>query len=132
MRVNGSGTETDAEVWRISSGLLVAENAELANEISKAAAEQARGFATVLKKSRQIAPQQAARAPAQAAREKFEPASQQQPQSDSMFVSSKNSKIFHKPDCSSAARISKENLVGYNSRADALAAGKRPCKICKP
>ena len=48
------------------------------------------------------------------------------------YVASKNSKVFHRPDCSSAKRISPKNLVGYNSREDAIKAGKRPCKICKP
>ncbi|MBA7708731.1 hypothetical protein ES703_117635 [subsurface metagenome] len=48
------------------------------------------------------------------------------------YVASKNSKVFHKPDCSSARRIKPENLVGYNSRAEAIKAGKRPCKRCKP
>lgn len=48
------------------------------------------------------------------------------------YVASKNSKVFHKPDCSSARRIKPENLTGYNSRAEAIKAGKRPCKICKP
>ena len=48
------------------------------------------------------------------------------------YVASKNSKVFHKPECSSAKRISPTNLVSYNSRDEALKAGKRPCKICKP
>jgi hypothetical protein len=48
------------------------------------------------------------------------------------YVSSKNSKVFHLPDCSSAGRIKPENLVSYNSRAEAVNDGKRPCKICKP
>lgn len=48
------------------------------------------------------------------------------------FVASKNSDVFHRPDCSSAKRIKPENLVDYNSRAEALKAGKRPCKRCKP
>jgi hypothetical protein len=48
------------------------------------------------------------------------------------YVASKNSKVFHKPDCSSARRIKPENLTGYNSRAEAIKSGKRPCKICKP
>ncbi len=48
------------------------------------------------------------------------------------YVASKNSKVFHKPDCSSARRIKPENLTDYNSRAEAIKAGKRPCKICKP
>ena len=48
------------------------------------------------------------------------------------YVASKNSKVFHKPDCSSARRIKPENLTDYNSRAGAIKAGKRPCKRCKP
>jgi len=48
------------------------------------------------------------------------------------FVASKNSNVFHRPDCSSAKRIKPANLVGYNSREEALKAGKRPCKRCKP
>ncbi len=48
------------------------------------------------------------------------------------YVASKNSKVFHKPDCSSAARIKPENLIGYGSRDDAINDGKRPCKQCNP
>ena len=48
------------------------------------------------------------------------------------FVASKNSKVFHKSDCSSANRIKPANLVTYGTREKATQAGKRPCKICKP
>jgi len=48
------------------------------------------------------------------------------------YVASKNSKVFHRPQCSSAKRIKPENLVGYSSRGEVIKAGKRPCKICKP
>jgi len=48
------------------------------------------------------------------------------------YVASKNSKVFHKPECRWAKRIKPENLVGYNSRDKAIKAGKRPCKLCKP
>jgi len=48
------------------------------------------------------------------------------------YVASKNSKVFHKPDCTWAQRIAPKNLVGYTSRTEAIKAGKRPCKICKP
>ena len=50
----------------------------------------------------------------------------------SKYVASKNGKVFHTADCSSAARIKPENLVTYNSTEDAERDGKRPCKICKP
>jgi hypothetical protein len=48
------------------------------------------------------------------------------------FVASKNSNVFHWPDCSSAKRIKPANLVAYSSREETLKAGKRPCKRCKP
>lgn len=47
-------------------------------------------------------------------------------------VASKNSKVFHKADCSSAKRIKPENLVKYGSKGEAIKTGKRPCKRCKP
>jgi len=48
------------------------------------------------------------------------------------YDASKNSKVFHNPECSSAKRILQKNLIGYNRRNEALKAGRRPCKICKP
>ena len=48
------------------------------------------------------------------------------------YVASKNSKVFHKATCSSAKRIKPGNLVTYKTREEAIQAGKRPCKICKP
>ena len=48
------------------------------------------------------------------------------------YVASKNSEVFHKAGCRWAKRISQKNLVRYNSREEAIKAGKRPCKMCKP
>jgi hypothetical protein len=48
------------------------------------------------------------------------------------YVSSKNSQVFHTPQCRSAKRIKPENLITYSSREEAIKAGKRPCKVCKP
>lgn len=48
------------------------------------------------------------------------------------YVASDSSNIFHKPDCRWAQNISKENLVKYKSREEAVKAGKRPCKTCNP
>ena len=60
------------------------------------------------------------------------PASQQDEPAEYKYVASKNSNVFHSPGCSSAKRIKPENLVGYRSRDEAINAGKRPCKRCKP
>ena len=48
------------------------------------------------------------------------------------YVASKNSKVFHKPDCTWVKRIAAKNLVHYKTREDAVNDGKRPCKTCKP
>jgi phosphatidylserine/phosphatidylglycerophosphate/cardiolipin synthase-like enzyme len=48
------------------------------------------------------------------------------------YVASKNSQVFHKAGCKSAAKISEKNLVKYNTRDDAIAAGKHPCHECNP
>ncbi len=66
-----------------------------------------------------------------------EPSKPEQPVTERLtsrysYVSSKNSSVFHKPDCRWAQNISEENLVGYNSREEAIKAGKRPCKSCNP
>ena len=50
------------------------------------------------------------------------------------FVASKNSKVFHKPDCYWAKQISSENLVTFRTYKDAKDSwyhGNRvPCHIC--
>ncbi len=48
------------------------------------------------------------------------------------YVASKNSQVFHKAGCKSAAKISEKNLVRYNTREEAIAAGKKPCHECNP
>jgi hypothetical protein len=48
------------------------------------------------------------------------------------YVASKNSKVFHKSDCRWAQRIKPANLVTFSTRDQAIQAGKRPCKQCKP
>ena len=69
--------------------------------------------------------------PATAARERVRP-TPKQPVLENNFVASKNSRVFHKPGCSSAKRILQENIVAYSSREEAINSGKRPCKRCKP
>jgi hypothetical protein len=56
----------------------------------------------------------------------------QNQQIQTQFIASKNSKVFHKADCQWVNKIKPENLVIYNSREQAVNAGKRPCKQCEP
>jgi phosphatidylserine/phosphatidylglycerophosphate/cardiolipin synthase-like enzyme len=48
------------------------------------------------------------------------------------YVASRNSAVFHKADCKSAAKISERNLVRYATRDEAIQAGKKPCHECNP
>jgi phosphatidylserine/phosphatidylglycerophosphate/cardiolipin synthase-like enzyme len=48
------------------------------------------------------------------------------------YVASRNSQVFHKAGCKSAAKISEKNLVRYNTRDEAIQAGKKPCHECNP
>lgn len=48
------------------------------------------------------------------------------------YVASRNSKVFHRPDCGYVKRILPKNLIGFKSREEAIRSGKRPCKKCKP
>ncbi len=48
------------------------------------------------------------------------------------YIGNKNSKIFHKPDCSGAKNMSDKNKVYFNSREKAVKDGYKPCGSCNP
>lgn len=48
------------------------------------------------------------------------------------YVASKNSQVFHRSDCKSAAKISEKNLMRFGTRDEAIQAGKKPCAECRP
>ena len=48
------------------------------------------------------------------------------------YIASKNSQVFHRPECLYADKIAGYNKVRYNSREEAVKAGKRGCSGCKP
>jgi len=48
------------------------------------------------------------------------------------YVASRNSAVFHRADCKSVSPISARNLVRYNTRDEAIAAGKKPSQDCSP
>jgi hypothetical protein len=65
------------------------------------------------------------------AKEQTEPAAKSA-EVEYKYVSSSGSKIFHKAGCRAAKRILPKNLISYQSREEAIKAGRRPCKLCKP
>lgn len=48
------------------------------------------------------------------------------------YVGSKTGYRFHRPDCKFGKKISKGNLIRYESRIDAFMDGRSPCDECKP
>ncbi len=49
-----------------------------------------------------------------------------------LYVGSRNSTVYHHPTCSHVPRIKPENRVTFDSQEQARAAGRTPCKTCKP
>ncbi len=52
--------------------------------------------------------------------------------SSGRFIASKNSQLFHAAGCKFAAKISEKNLVHFDTRDEAIQAGKKPCAECNP
>ena len=52
--------------------------------------------------------------------------------SASAFVAAKGREPFHRPSCTSAQKIAARNLESFETYDAAIAAGHRPCKVCKP
>ncbi len=98
-----------AELWKISSQMQAVSEKDLSAAIIEETLRQAEAFTLA-----------------------YSAANQAKVDKQVRYVASKNSKIFHKPDCAWAKRISPENLVGFATREQAVKAGKRPCKRCNP
>lgn len=64
----------------------------------------------------------------QSAKSPTEPSRQQQ----AIYVCSKSSKVYHRPDCSHARRLSPGKTLTFTSRQQAEQSGRRPCKTCNP
>lgn len=56
----------------------------------------------------------------------------QDSQTGPRYVASKNSQVFHNPDCEWAAKISPGNLIEYDTWDEANADGRRPARCCNP
>lgn len=47
------------------------------------------------------------------------------------FVASKIRPHFHRPDCKWASYLKPNNMLEFASHAEAVQAGKKPCKTCR-
>ncbi len=113
-------TRMRADVWRVRPVMKAVTESDVADAIKKAVLTQAETFAGELEVARKLQ----ARWPDFSERPS---AAGQAP-----YVASKNSAVFHRADCPMAGNIAERNLVTYDSRQDAIQAGKRPCKSCNP
>ncbi len=48
------------------------------------------------------------------------------------YIGNKKTKVFHLPSCRWAKKIAPSNRVTFDSYDEAIEAGYRPCKVCKP
>ena len=48
------------------------------------------------------------------------------------IVANKDSKVYHRSDCKTAAKMKEANKTTFASAAEADKAGYKPCKVCKP
>lgn len=49
-----------------------------------------------------------------------------------LYLGNKRTKVFHHPWCKWAKRISSRNRVYFRAKGEAMEAGHRPCKVCRP
>ncbi len=51
---------------------------------------------------------------------------------EATYIGNSNSGIFHYSDCRWVSRMSNNHKVYFDSRDEAINAGYRPCKVCRP
>jgi micrococcal nuclease len=125
-----------AELWQVTPAMQVVPAEDLPAAVTNGVLEQVGAFILAWQTSnlqhRQPPAEGTVEAEAPAAAEKQLGPDAKTPAAEYKYIASKSSTVFHKPDCRWAKNISAENLVGYNTRDDAIKDGKRPCQWCKP
>jgi hypothetical protein len=121
-----------ADVWTTEPAMKVVQIQNLHEAVSAMVLEQAEEFISDYQKANPPNKQPSdANDISEAAEEQVKPVAESIP-AEYKYVASKNSKVFHNRDCIWVKRIKPENLVGYSTREEAINAGKKPCKLCKP
>jgi hypothetical protein len=125
-----------ADIWQTTLVMQAAPEQDMPDKVTDLVAEQVDGFIDIFK-----ATNPAGTKPSEIGVNKNASSNNLLEQADKNgnstaveygFVSSSSSNVFHKPECRWAQNISKENLVVYKTREEAIKAGKRPCKTCNP
>ena len=124
-----------ADVWRLPPAMKAVPDVKLNDAVVQTVLMQVEMFATTCRAARDLAKRAA---PADGSPVPGPRAPQQGVDTprgsvtEGPVVASKSSSVFHRPDCRWAQNIAEQNRVTYKSRAEAIKAGKRPCKSCKP
>jgi hypothetical protein len=132
-----SRTKMTAEVWRADVPIGICDINDCEGAILKSASLQVDAFIAEWKKvntDRRTAEAIVSRRAADStqADEKDQAGSDESESPAYQYVASRNSKVFHRADCSFAAKIKPENTVRFATRQDAIDSGRRPCSRCKP
>jgi hypothetical protein len=125
-----------ADVWRVAPAMQAASDESMPATVTDVVLEQTEEFIHAYLVANQQPPRPAdtdnKHAVGRRAGKEQASTPARSPQARYKYVASKNSKVFHNPECQWANKINPENLVGYNSRDEATRAGRRPCKTCNP
>ncbi|MGA2171387.1 MAG: Ada metal-binding domain-containing protein [Sedimentisphaerales bacterium] len=124
-----------ADAWKMDSGIRIVAAEKMGDEVDALVKEQVQTFIaacspTVSAERRPDVNQTRTQSRKADVEQEAKPTKQQGVEAN--YVSSKNSQVFHRPDCPFAQKIKPQNLVTYASREDAIAAGKKPCSRCNP
>jgi hypothetical protein len=120
-----------ADVWRSAAALRVVSTDATASVVSNVVSEQIGSFIKGWLGANPRMIRKLVQNSREGAKEKINRTSEG-PAVEYEYITSRKSKIFHKADCGQVKRILPQNITGYNSRDEAVKAGKRPCKMCKP
>ena len=125
-----------ADVWKAEPVMQVVSVKEMPAKVTDAVLGQVEGFISIYKAtnslSRQLSDDGISETDSLTAAEKQTEPGAISAVAEYGYVASKNSKIFHTSECRWAKKIKPGNLVVYNSKNEAIKAGKRPCRVCNP
>ncbi|MGD0077472.1 MAG: Ada metal-binding domain-containing protein [Sedimentisphaerales bacterium] len=130
-----SGSHIKADVFKTDPVIQLVQIHDMPEALVNVASQQVDAFITAWSVAKQLNKQADVNLPrpqSGKAAVKKDTKSAKQQDTETKYVASKNSKVFHKADCQFAKRIKPENLVSYDTRDEAIKAGKNPCKTCNP
>ncbi len=123
-----------ADVWRVRPVMKAASDLNLRDELTGVVLAQAEFFAGACRAARRPpgSTGEGGEEPSALLSSVHENSAANSNPDAAPFVASKNSSVFHRADCPLALKIAPRNRVTYATREEAIAAGKRPCKSCRP